>query len=327
MLTRRRFASAALGTAAAGAIAGCSAGRSGSGRADLTVQLSWLKDVSFAGTYLAVEQGYFADAGLEVELRAGGPNVVVPTVVAAGTALIGMASTDVTAASRVAGSELRIIGARFQRNPFCIVSKADRSLNLPADLAGKRIGVSPTNTLAFQSFLAMNGIPAASVKQVPVQFDVTPLVDGEVDGLLGYYTSQPNILAVQGVPVATMLLADFGYTLFENVYIVKEPTLVRRRDLVVGFMRAERRGWQDNLADPSRGVALTISKYGEGAGLDERIQALENESQNKLVTPVGGVPLLGMAAQDIAGNLELLRNRLKIAVDDAIFDTSVLRAL
>lgn len=329
MITRRHFASVLLAAGAAvgaGALASCSTEpRSGNG---ITVQLSWLKDVSFAGTYIALERGYFDRAGLRVELRAGGPNVVVPTVVAAGTALIGMASTDVTAASRKSGSGLRVIGARFQRNPFCIISLPAHPLNAPQDLVGKRIGVSPTNTLAFQSFLAVNGIAADTVRQVPVQFDVTPLISGEVDGVLGYYTSQPNILAGQGVAPAVMLLSDHGYSLFENVYIVNEQELDRNRDIVTSFMRAEQRGWQDNLTNPALGVDLTMGRFGgKDAGLDAATQARENDSQNALIKPAAEIQLLGMSPTGIAANLDFLRNRLKISVDDSLFDTSVLAAL
>jgi ABC-type nitrate/sulfonate/bicarbonate transport system substrate-binding protein len=333
MLSRREFARALLGSAvmgtgalAIGSLSAC--GRSVASSTSMTVQLSWVKDVSFAGTYIAVNKGYFDHAGVQVALRAGGPNVVVPTVVAAGTALVGMASTDVTAASRLGGSGLRIIGARFQRNPFCIVSLPKTPLHSPGDLAGRRIGVSPTNTLAFQSFLAVNGLSQGFVTQVPVQFDVTPLTSGEVDGLLGYYTSQPILLQSQGVTPVIMLLADHGYSLFENVYIVTEKALDAHRAEIVGFMRGERQGWQDNLADPALGVDLTMTKFGgKDAGLDATAQKQENDSQNKLIRPQGGTPLLGMSDSDIAANLAFLRDRLHIAVDDKLFDTSVLKAL
>jgi ABC-type nitrate/sulfonate/bicarbonate transport system substrate-binding protein len=158
-LSRRQFHQLVFGSAAAvglSAAAACSEDEaSGFGMA---VQLSWVKDVSFAGTYIAVENGYFAQSGLAVELRAGGPDVLVPAVVSAGTALIGMASADVTAAARAEGRSLRIIGARFQRSPHCIISLPNRPISTPQDMVGARIGVSPTNTLAFESFLKINNI-------------------------------------------------------------------------------------------------------------------------------------------------------------------------
>ena len=311
----------------AGLLGGC-VGPSGGDVPPETIQLSWLKDVSFAGTYIADSRGWFKDEGLDVELRPGGPNVVVPPVVAAGTALVGMASTDVTAAARAQGTMLKIIAARFRRNPFCIISLGDRPLNTPTDLSGRTIGVSPTNTLAFKSFLALNNVAEDSVKQVPIQFDATPLTKGEVDGILGYYTSQPNDLRASGIEPVTMLLSDFGFSLYENVYIVKDESLVSHRDRIEAFMRAERRGWQANLDDPDLGVRTTMTDAGgRDAGLDEKVQALINSTQIELIKPGSGQVLFGMDDKGIAANLSLLRGRLGINAPDDLFDTSVLDAI
>lgn len=331
-MTRRGFGSLVgrlgVGAVAAGLLGACGDDNGGGGTSHATIQLSWLKDASFAGTYIANSRGWFEDEGLDVSLRPGGPNVVVPPVVAAGTALVGMASTDVTAAARANGTKLKIIGARFQRNPFCIISLAGLPLRSPEDLAGKKIGVSPTNTLAFKSYLAINDVPENSVRQVPIQFDATPLTNGDVDGIMGYYTSQPNDMRASGLEPVTMLFSDFGFTLYENVYIVKDDSLDAHRDRIEGFMRAERRGWRANLDDPDLGIRTTMKDAGgSDTGLDESVQRLINTSQIELITPGDGHVLLGMDDEGIAANLSLLRDRLGIDAPDELFDTSVLDAI
>jgi ABC-type nitrate/sulfonate/bicarbonate transport system substrate-binding protein len=148
-----------------------------------------------------------------------------------------------------------------------------------------------------------------------------------VDAILGYYTSQPIALEGQGITPTVFLLADHGYTLYESVYIVDERELDAKRDAVVGFMRGEQRGWQENLDNPALGVDLTISTFGADSGLDKATQARQNESQNRLIRPAAGRMLLGMDDAGIAANLELLRSGLGINVDDSLFDTSVLATL
>ncbi len=335
-LTRRRLLALLAGSTAATAVgatlAACSGDSDTAPSAEdlqaIKVQLSWLKTVSFAGTYLADQRGYFAEEGLSVSLRPGGPSVLVPAIVAEGDALVGMASTDVTAAAAAQGADLRIIGARFQKNPFTIVSLEDRPVRTPDDLRGLVVGVSPTNDLAFTSFLVINGLTEADLTKVPIQFDVEPLTTGDVDALLGYFTAQPNILRSQGASPVTMLLADFGFDLFENVYIAREQDLDTRRGAIRGFMRAERRGWIDAIGDPDAAVAATIDIYAANEGLDPETQKLEAHDQAELiVSPVTDeFGLFSMSEDAIVSNLQTL-DVLGIAADPSLFDTSVLESI
>lgn len=334
-LTRRRLLAALLGGTAAAALGAtvpaCSGADSSVDADDLLavdVQLSWLKTVGFAGTYLADHRGYFADEGLKVMLRPGGPNVLVPAIVAEGGALVGMASTDVTAAAAAQGEDLRIIGARFQKSPFTVVSLENRPVRGPDDLRGLVVGVSPTNDLAFTSFLAINGISEAELRKVPIQFDVEPLITGDVDALLGYFTAQPNIIRSRGISPVTMLLADYGFDLFENVYIVREADLDARRSTIERFMRGERRGWADAISDPDAAVAATMDVYAVGEGLDRASQQLEARSQAELIVSpaTDRFGLFWMSEDAIERNLRTL-GRLGMTVDSDLFDTSVLGSL
>src|SRR5262249_14601051 len=111
-----------------------------------TYQLSWIKNVEFAGMYIADTNGYYKDAGFSaVELLAGGPNVSQDSVVAAGKALVGISSPDITGAAILKGAPIVAIGAQYQKNPFAIMSLATNPINTPQDLIGRKIGVQATN--------------------------------------------------------------------------------------------------------------------------------------------------------------------------------------
>ena len=62
------------------------------------LQLSWLHSVQFAGSYIAQQNGWWSDAGLQVQLMQGGPNAPVEPPVVAGTALVGISAADYAAA-------------------------------------------------------------------------------------------------------------------------------------------------------------------------------------------------------------------------------------
>jgi ABC-type nitrate/sulfonate/bicarbonate transport system substrate-binding protein len=249
------------------------------------LQLVWIKNVEFAGSYIADDKGYYKANGIEANLISGGATVPVEPVVLQGKALIGISNADATAAAVAKGAKLKIIATMFQKAPFCITSLASNPIKTPADLAGKKIGVQAANESIWSAFLKANDIDPSKITKVPAQFDPTPLANKQVDGWFSYITNEPNTLKVKGIDTATMLLNDFNYPSMSNVYVVAQSTLddKTKRDTVVRFMRAEIKGWQDNIKDPDLGAQLTVDKYGKSLSLGLEEQTLENKAANGLI--------------------------------------------
>ena len=250
----------------------------------LNYQLSWVKNVEFAGAYIADTKGYFTAAGFSsVNLMAGGPNVSQDAVVASGKALVGISSPDITAAAILKGADLVILGAQYQKNPFCIMSLAGSPINSPQEMIGKKIGVQATNEPVWSAFLKANNIDPSKITKVPAQFDPSPLVSKEVDGWFSFFTNEPNLLKTKGVDTAVMLLNDHGYPMVSEVYVVKKSSLTSDRDKVKALLIGDIKGWTDSIADPKLGANLAATKYGKDLGLDEAEQVLESTAQNTVV--------------------------------------------
>jgi ABC-type nitrate/sulfonate/bicarbonate transport system substrate-binding protein len=251
----------------------------------LNYQLSWVKNVEFAGAYIADTKGYYTAAGFgSVNLMAGGPNVSQDAVVASGKALLAISSPDITAAAILKGADLVIVGAQYQKNPFAIMSLASAPINTPQDLVGKKIGVQATNEPVWNAFLKANNIDPGKVTKVPAQFDPSPLVSKEVDGWFSFFTNEPNLLKQKGVDTAVMLLNDHGYPMVSETYAVKRSTLTGDRDKLKAALIGDIKGWTDSVADPKAGAALAATKYGKDLGLDEAEQVLESTAQNTVVS-------------------------------------------
>jgi ABC-type nitrate/sulfonate/bicarbonate transport system substrate-binding protein len=272
----RLGAGAVLFSGGASLLAACGSSDSGgssgaSGQA--SYQLSWTKDYEFAGSYLADDRGYWKDAGVTVDLVAGGSNSSPVQTVASGQSLIASASLD-EAAQLVAdgGADLAIIGATFQKNGLNILSRPDKPINVPQDIVGKRIGVFATNDPQWSLFLKLNGIDKSQFTEVPVQYDVTPLVTGDVDGYQGYAGGELTTLASQGVNAVVLLWADYGYNPVSAGYIVRKKSLADTdaRKTLKGFLTGEIRGWEDVIYNDAvaEGARLTVDKYGKDLGLD-----------------------------------------------------------
>lgn len=294
----------------------------------LDYQLSWIKNVEFAGAYIADTDGFYVDAGFEkVNLLSGGPNVTQDAVVDSGGAFVGISAPDITASGIVNnGNELIAVGALFQKNPFCVMSLASNPLPNPQAMIGKKIGVQSVNEPVWNAFLKANEIDPADITLVPAQFDPTPLVAGEVDGWFSFVTNEPNLLKVQGVETVTFLLNDYNYPLVSQIYIVQTDTLTKERDKLKAFLTAEIKGWHESLRDPARGANLAVTKYGADLGLTEDEQVLESKAQNALIlderTKTEGI--MTVTEEEIALNIETLALSGIDIEASKLFDLSVL---
>ncbi|MCW2893044.1 MAG: transporter substrate-binding protein, partial [Actinomycetia bacterium] len=121
----------------------------------LSYRLSWIKNVEFAGSYIADTKGYYKAQGFSsVNLIAGGASATpMEADVATGKALVGVSSPDITGAAILKGAPLKIIGAQYQKSPFAVMSMASKPIATPQDMYGKKIGVQATNESVWNAYI------------------------------------------------------------------------------------------------------------------------------------------------------------------------------
>ena len=303
--------------------------------ASIKFQLGWLTNTEFAGSYIAASKGYYSKAGLSVDILPG-EGVDVEGVVGAGKALVGDSNADTCSAAVAQGADLKIIGAKYQKNPFCIISSAKKPIKTPQELIGKTVGVNAYNDTGWSTFLAVNGLSKSQVITKNEGYTAGPeqLSEGRVDAWMGFITNEPTVLELSGFPVHTFLLADYGYEVYADIYETTSSAIANHKEELVEFLRAEREGWQADISSPAAGLDLTMSLYGKKLGLSEKQQGLENTAQLALVktpyTEANG--LFAMDPADITKNLatlELAQSK-KIGsyyTKPDLFDDSILKAL
>ena len=290
----------------------------------VALQLSWLHSVQFAGSYIAQSRGFWRDAGLEVSLLQGGPNAPVEPPVVSGTALVGISAADYTAAAVEQGAPFRILAVAMQKNPFVIASLPANPVNVPADLAGKRLGMALANMPVLEALCTLNGVDVNAVEVIPTQYSAHPLLAGEVDCLLCWETDLPVAMAIEGVESVTMLMADHGYAVHSQTYIATEDSLANRRAELVALMKGEVAGWEAYRADTAAAAALTLEMFPD-AGLDLPTQLLQAERQVPLMfsdlTDANGFGW--WTDETVAANVETL-TLLGRTVTPALWDRSIL---
>jgi ABC-type nitrate/sulfonate/bicarbonate transport system substrate-binding protein len=330
-------AGAALFAAGGGSVlaacgsSGSSGGSDGSKFGVYDLRLSWIKNVEFAGEYIADQRGYYKDAGFSgANLIAGGPTATPQdTDVATGKAFMGISAPDITGNAILKGAPLKIVGAQYQKNPFAIMSLASKPILTPKDMIGKKIGVQATNEAIWSSFLKANNIDPKSITKVPVQFDPLPLTTGTVDGWFSFVTNEPNELKVKGFATHTFLLADYNYPLVSETFMVTTDSIKNSRDKIKAALTAEIRGWKDNLADPALGAKLAATVYGKDLKLDEAEQTLESKAENELIlsaeTKANG--LFTITDKLVEENIATLKIAGIAITADTLFDLSIIKEI
>jgi len=342
---RRRRGIALLGTAiAAGLIlGGCASGGAteepegeAASYGEISVQYSWIKNEEFAGEFYAYENGYYDEAGFSEVIGVSGPDTGVAKLLS-GTVQVALSdAASVGAAVAEEDAPLKIIGATFQKNPFTILSLADgANILTPEDLIGKKIGVQDSNASVFAALLAANGITADQLTIVPVDFDPTPLMNGDVDGFMAYLTNESLTVELAGYPVANLPYAENGLPYVAETFTVTDQFLAENPELIKAFLIAEIKGWTDVFNNPTEDtVALVIEYYNAAAAagdltfgdLDPEKTGLAIEAEKSLIstdeTEANG--LFTISDDLIAQTLASLEASGWTLTADQLFDTTII---
>ncbi len=328
-ISRRTIVKGAVGTV--GGLAVARAGFNPRALAQDTkasLQMGWIANVENAGEFVAAENGYYTAEGIDLELTPGGPGISVEPLVVSGKALIGLSQPDNVARARAQGGKLKVVATTFQRNPAAIMSLASAPIKTPQELVGKKLGIQQSGVPIYDAFFTGIGIDPKSITYVPVQFDPAPLVSGDVDAFVSFQTNQPIQLKTEGIDTVTFLLADYGFNLFTDSFIVTEDSLAdpEKRATIVKILKATFKGWQDAIADPETAAKLVVDKYGKSLNLELEPQTLTLQAQIPLIetdeTKKNGLGTMSEA--DIETNIETLKKSKIDATAEDLFDTSLL---
>jgi ABC-type nitrate/sulfonate/bicarbonate transport system substrate-binding protein len=288
----------------------------------MTMQAAWINDAEFAGYFAAIDKGYYSAEGMDLTYLPGGPDVIPESTIIAGKADLALTTPDTTIkAISEQGAKFKIIGAQYQKNPIGIVSLASKPIKTPQDLVGKTLAVPPVNVISVEAMLKLNNIDKAQVNIVPYAYDPTPLIKGEIDASLDFTTNVPFTIKQAGPEAVSFLLYDFGFTIFNDTVVVTEDTLNAKRKELVSWLRASRKGWDENFKDPAAYPPKYMSTWFKGTGRSLDNEVFFNRAQAPLIQNPRGV--FAMTAESIQGNIDAL-NEVGVKASKEHFDTSLL---
>ena len=241
----------------------------------VTLQLKWVVQGQFAGYLVAKDKGFYKEAGLDVTVAPGGPDIAPETVIANKQADVIVDWMPAALAAREKGVRLVNIAQPFKLSGLELTCRNESGVKTPADFKGKTLGVwFYGNEYPFLAWMAKLGLKtdgsAAGVKVIKQGFNVDPLLQKQADCISTMtYNEYWQVIeaGVKAEDLTVFKYSDQGVaTLEDGLYVMedrlKDPKFV---ETMAKFVKASMKGWDYARAHPDEAVKIVLDNDASGA--------------------------------------------------------------
>ncbi len=284
----------------------------------IKLPVGYIPNIQFAPLYVAIDKGYFKDAGIEIEFDYSLETDAV-SLVGANNLQFAVVSGEQVLLARAQELPIVYVCAWYQQYPVAVVSKVEQGIKTAADLKGKKIGLPGlfgANYIGLDAILFSAGLTEKDVTLDSIGFNQVAALAADKDQAVSVYTAnEPVQLEAQGYKLNEIRVAD-TLPLASNGLITNEQTIAKEPGLVRRMTSAFLKGLADTIANPQE--AYNISKK-YVPNLDKLDQATQMKVL-ELSIDMWKAPHLGLADpqawQNMQGTLQkmgLLRKPLDVS--------------
>ncbi len=231
----------------------------------IRLPMGYIPSVQYAPYYSAAHNGFYKEAGLELEFDYSFETDGV-ALVAANELQFSLASGEQVLLARAEGLPVVYVMAWYANYPIGVAAKSAQNLNAPADLAGKQVGIPGlfgASYVGLRSLLAAGGLDERDITLEAIGFNqVEALATDQVDAVVVYVNNEPYQLQDLGYDVDVLKVADYGH-LVANGLITNETTIRENPELVRRMVQATMRGIKYTVTHPEEAYADS-ENYVEG---------------------------------------------------------------
>ena len=258
-------------------LSGCANSQSTSEPGTLTkiqLPMGYIPNIQFAPFYVAIEKGYFREAGIEIDFDYKFETKGVE-LVGSGDLPFAIASGEQVLLARAQGLPVTYVAAWYQQYPVSVVAKSELGIVIPQDLKGKKIGLPGlygANYVGLQALLFEAKMSESDVTLDSIGFNqVDLLAAGQQDIVVGYTANEPIQLRARGIPVTEIRVSDY-VQLASNGILASEKVIQENPELVRAFVGAFLKGLADTIANPDEAFQMSASYIPNFSDLDANVQ-------------------------------------------------------
>lgn len=234
------------------------------------LQLKWQHQFQFAGYYAAVEQGYYREAGLEVELIEAVPERDPVQAVLTGEAEFGVGNSDLLLL-RAAGHPVVVLAAIFQHSPLLLVTRAASGVTDLQGLHDREMMMIDSEKAELFAYFKYEGIDVSRLRVRPHTLRMDDFIEGRVDAMSAYSTDEPFELRQAGVEFLAFTARSGGIDFYGDNLFTTEEQIRLHPERVRAFRAASLRGWEYALEHREEIVDLIRRHYPDRLSRDHLV--------------------------------------------------------
>ena len=247
----------------------------------VTLQLKWKHQFQFAGYYAAIEQGFYAEAGLDVSLLEATSNMEPIQAVINGEAEFGVTTSDIVRL-RSQGKDLVLLASIFQHSPQILVALKSSGIDHVQLLQNKKVAMEH-NAADIITYMSDEGISLDDVIMYPHAFGIDQLISGEVDALSAYKSDEPFLLSESKKEYTIIDPGMGGIDFYGDVLFTTGELIKTNPDLVLRFREATLKGWKYAMSNTEEIVQLIYNNYSQRHSIEHL--RFEAEKMQRLIMP------------------------------------------
>ncbi len=239
----------------------------------ITLQLPWFANSGFSGEIIAMQNGFFAEKGLDVTILPGGPGSNTVQELVSGTADIALGYGPQVMYSVNRGLPIVSFAAALQKAPLTWFSRKGAGIETIKDWKGKRIGAGQGAIPFIKGVLSHHGMKFEDVTWV--QAGVPGLLQDQVDAVAAWPINFAQMAPIRALPDCcnSQAIYDNGLPLQSNFYMVRKETLENDQEMLVSFFEAVQKGWEFATDNPEKTIEILID-YLPALKVDEQLNSL-----------------------------------------------------
>ena len=226
----------------------------------VTIQLEWKHQFEFAGFYTAIEKGYYKDVGLNVQIREYEDGINITNDVIDEKATFGISSSSLIL-EKLKNKPVVLVASYFKQNALALLTKPN--IKIPSDLKDKKIMAlnSEMGNTSLGVMLKDYGITKNDYTLINHDFKIDKFINGEIDAMSIFITSQPYELDRLGISYNILNPANFGIYSYDVELFTSEKYLSKHPKRVKDFVEATNKGWEYAFKNKEEIVNLIYEKY------------------------------------------------------------------